>query len=112
MFTFACNSIEGLTLNQKRETLKALKASISEEIARKRQSKAALQLQKAQTAEAKRQVAIEKARAKLEKLINKTQPVGRLAIKANKKPSKAKVTTLDLLEANEISRKFASKKQA
>ena len=112
MFTFACDSIEGLTLNQKRETLKALKAAISAEVARKREAKAELKALKAENAEAKRQVAIDKARAKLEKLLNKTQPVGRLAIKANKKPSKATVTTLDMLEANEIAKKFASRKAA
>ena len=112
MFTFACDSIEGLTLNQKRETLKALKAAISAEVARKREAKAELKALKAENAEAKRQVAIDKARAKLEKLLNKTQPVGRLAIKANKKPSKATVTKLDMLEANEIAKKFASKKAA
>ena len=112
MFRFACDSIEGLTLAQKRETLKALKESISAEVARKRDIKAQLKIEKAQNAEFKRQVAIEKARAKLEKLLNKTQPVGRLAIKANKKPSKGTVTTLDMLEANEISKKFASKKTA
>jgi hypothetical protein len=110
MFTFACDSIEGLTLNQKRETLKALKAAISAEVARKREAKAELKALKAENAEARRQVAIDKARAKLEKLLNKTQPVGRLAIKANKKPSKATVTKLDMLEANEIAKKFASKK--
>jgi len=112
MFTFACDSIEGLTLNQKRETLKALKAAISAEVARKREAKAELKALKAENAEAKRQVAIDKARAKLEKLLNKTQPVGRLAIKANKKPSKATVTKLDMLEANEIAKRFAAKKAA
>ena len=112
MFTFACDSIEGLTLNQKRETLKALKAAISAEVARKREAKAELKALKAETAEAKRQVAIANARAKLEKLLNKTQPVGRLAIKANKKPSKGTVSTLDMLEANEIAKRFASKKAA
>jgi len=112
MFTFACDSIEGLTLNQKRETLKALKAAISAEVARKREAKAELKALKVENAEARRQVAIGKARAKLEKLLNKTQPVGRLAIKANKKPSKATVTTLDMLEANEIAKKFASRKAA
>jgi hypothetical protein len=112
MFTFACDSIEGLTLAQKRETLKAIKAAISAEVARKREVKAQLKIEKAQSAEFKRQIAIDKARAKLEKLLNKTQPVGRLAIKANKKPSKATVTKLDMLEANEIAKKFASKKAA
>ena len=110
MFAFACDSIEGLTLNQKRDTLKALKVAISAEVAARRANKAALKDIKAEGIEAKRQVAIGKARAKLEKLLNKTQPVGRLAIKANKKPSKATVTKLDMLEANEIAKKFASKK--
>ena len=41
MFTFACGSIEGLTLNQKRETLTALKKSISMELAGRRALKAA-----------------------------------------------------------------------
>jgi ribosome-associated translation inhibitor RaiA len=112
MFTFACDSIEGLTLNQKRETLKALKAAISAEVARKREAKAELKALKAENAEAKRQVAIDKARAKLEKLLNKTQPVGRMAVAANRKPSKGTVSTLDMLEANEISKKFASRKAA
>jgi len=112
MFTFACDSIEGLTLNQKRDTLKALKVAISAEVAARRANKAALKDIKAEGIEAKRQVAIAKARARLEKLLNKTQPVGRLAIKANKKPSKGTVATIDMLEANEIARKFASRKAA
>lgn len=112
MFTFACNSIEGLTLNQKRETLKALKVAISADIAARRADKAALKAIKAETAETKRQVAIDKARARLEKLLNKTQPVGRMAVAANRKPSKGTVTTIDMLEANEISKKFASRKTA
>lgn len=112
MFRFACDSIEGLTLNQKRETLKALKAAISAEVARKREAKAQLKIEKAKNVEFKRQVAIEKARLKLQKLLDKTQPVGRMAVAANRKPSKGAVTTLDMLEANEISKKFAAKKAA
>ena len=112
MFTFACDSIEGLTLNQKRETLKALKLAIKADAARAREAKSALKLQKAENAEVRRINAIAKAQAKLDRLLNKTQPVGRLAIKANKKPSKGKVTTLDMLEANEVAKKFASKKTA
>lgn len=112
MFRFACDSIEGLTLNQKRETLKALKAAISAEVARKREAKAQLKIEKAKNVEFKRQVAIEKARLKLQKLLDKTQPVGRMAVAANRKPSKGTVTALDMLEANEISKKFAAKKAA
>ena len=111
MFKFACDSIEGLTLVQKRATLTALKESIKAEAVRVREEKAAVKEQKAITAEAKRQVAIEKAKARLEKLLNKTQPVGRLAIKANRKPSKGSITTLDMIEANAIAAKFAAKKQ-
>ena len=112
MFTFACDSIEGLTLNQKRETLKALKVAISAEVAARRANKAVLKTIKAEGIEAKRQVAIDKARARLEKLLNKTQPVGRMAIIANRKPSKGKVATIDMLEANEIAKKFALRKSA
>ena len=112
MYTFACGSIEGLTLNQKRETLKALKVSISAEIAARRANKAALKAIKAEGIEAKRQVAIDKARARLEKLLNKTQPVGRMAVAANRKPSKGTVATIDMLEANEIAKKFALRKSA
>ena len=86
--------------------------SISAEIAARRANKAVLKTIKAESVEAKRQVAIEKARARLEKLLNKTQPVGRMAIIANRKPSKGKVATIDMLEANEIAKKFALRKSA
>ena len=113
MFTpFQPADLSTLTLADKRAMLKTLKENIKAHAELVRESKIAQKLQKAENAEARRQVAIAKARAKLDKLLNKTQPVGRLAIKANRKPSKAKVTTLDMLEANEISAKFAAKKAA
>jgi hypothetical protein len=110
MFTFACDSIEGLTLNQKRETLKALKESIKAEAARAREAKIALKAQKAENAEFRRAKAIAKAQAKLDKLLSK--PVGSKAIKANRKPSKVTTLQVEAREANEIAKKFASKKTA
>ena len=87
MFTFACGSIEGLTLNQKRETLTALKKSISMELAARRALKVAEKEQKAFNVAMKREVAISRAQARLQKLLDKASPVGKKAIKANKKPS-------------------------
>ena len=110
MFKFACDSIEGLTLNQKRETLKALKESIKADAARAREAKIALKAQKAESAEVRRANAIAKAQAKLDKLLSK--PVGSKAIKANRKPSKVTTLQVEAREANEIARKFASKKTA
>ena len=113
MFRFACDSIEGLTLNQKRETLKALKAAISADIAQKREMKEQLKIEKAQSAEFKRQIAIERAQERLNKLLAKSaKPVGNKAIKANRKPSKVTTLQVEAREANEIARKFASKKTA
>lgn len=110
MFTFACDSVEGLTLQQKRETVKALKASISEQLARERRAKAIAKEDKAIRAEARRIAAIEKARAKLDKLLSK--PVGSKAVKANRKPSKPTVFQVEAREANEIAKKMAAKKVA
>jgi hypothetical protein len=110
MFKFACGSIEGLTLNQKRETLKALKLAIKADAARAREAKSALKLQKAENAEVRRINAIAKAQAKLDKLLSK--PVGSKAIKANRKPSKVTTLQVEAREANEIAKKFASKKTA
>jgi hypothetical protein len=112
MFTFACGSIEGLTLNQKRETLTALKKSISMELARKRELNAMVKLDKAAAAAVKRQVAIERAQARLQKLLDKASPVGKKAIKANKKPSACTVIQQEATEANAIALKFAAKKQS
>ena len=99
MFTFACASIEGLTLNQKRETLKALRVSIKAEVAFNRTLKADAAVAKAEAKAAKEQAkadkvaaSIAKAQAKLQKLLDKAAaPVGAKAIKANRKPSKAVV---------------------
>jgi microcystin-dependent protein len=89
MFTFACASVEGLTLAQKRETLVALKASIKAEVAQRKELRALAADAKRLAAMAKRDAAIEKAEARLRKLLAKqVGAVGSKAVKANKKPSK------------------------
>ena len=111
MFTFACGSIEGLTLNQKRETITALKKSISMEVAQRRANKVAEKEQKAFNAAMKRELAISRAQARLQKLLDKASPVGNKAIKANKKPSACTVIQQEATEANAIALKFAAKKR-
>jgi type II secretory pathway component PulJ len=112
MFTFACGSIEGLTLNQKRETITALKKSISAEVAQRRALKVAEKEQKAFNAAMKRELAISRAQARLQKLLDRASPVGKKAIKANKRPSACTVIQQEATEANAIALKFAAKKQS
>jgi hypothetical protein len=133
MFTFACSSIEGLTLAQKRETITALKASVKFEVALNRdykriqkemreqdretraQARAQKQLAAADKrvlAELKLQDKIAKAQLRLQKLQDKkAKPVGSKAIKANRKASKVTVLQIEAQEANAIAAKFAAKKQ-
>ena len=114
-FVFACGSVNGLTLNQKRETVKALRASIAEEVLQRRfakigaaEEKAQARLAKAETAEQKRVAAIAKAQARLDKLLSKAVgPVGHKAAKASKRPSK--VVTYGA-EANEIAAALVAKR--
>jgi hypothetical protein len=94
-YTFACASVNGLTLAQKRETVIALRASIKAEVAARKAAKiadkAAKQIAKENKAfdrAAKKAARIAKLEAKLAALKN---PVGIAAKKANKKPSKVTV---------------------
>ena len=93
-YTFPCDTVNGLTLNQKREAVKALKAAIAESVAYHRQEKLATKVYKAAKAAERREAAIAKAQAKLQKLLDKANPVGAKAIQANRKPSACTVTTL------------------
>ena len=102
-FTFACASVNGLTLAQKRETIKALRESIKSEVASRKAARETAKSQKALAKTARAAVKAEKAEeraakkaakiialeAKLNALKN---PVGTAARKANKKPSKVSVT--------------------
>ena len=114
-FVFACASVNGLTLNQKRETVKALRESIKQEVLNRRLAKqvaaeerATAKAVKLQTAEQKRIAAIAKAQARLDKLLSKAVgPVGHKATKASKRPSK--VVTYGA-EANAIAAALVAKR--
>ena len=107
------SAITGLTIAEKRALLVDLKADISSTVSAMREKKALLKADKVVSAELRREAAIVKARAKLDKLLAK--PVGFKAIKLYRKPSKAvKLTTAqaEAREANEIAQIFASRKSA
>ena len=109
-FVFACASVNGLTLNQKRETIKALRESIKAEVAEKRSHRLIVKAEKAGARAAKKAARIAKLE---EKLANLKNPVGTKARKAAKKPGAVKVFSPDeIAEANAISAKFAKKKAA
>jgi len=93
-YTFPCASVNGLTLTQKRQAVKALKAAIAESVAYYRQEKLAAKVYKAAKAAERREVAIAKAQAKLDRLMAKSNPVGAKAAKANRKPSAVTVTSM------------------
>jgi len=81
-YIFPCASVNGLTTNQKRAAIAALRASL---VADRENAAAA----KIAAAELKRATAIAKAEARLAKLLAKSVgPVGAKAVKANKRPSK------------------------
>ena len=86
-YTFPCDTVKGLTLNQKRQAVAALKASIKETMEYQRQEKLAAKVYKAAKAAERREAAIQKAQAKLQRLLDKASPVGTSLAKANRKPS-------------------------
>lgn len=95
-YTFPCASVNGLTTNQKRAAIAALRASL---IADREQAQA----NKIAAAEAKRAAAIVKAEARLAKLLSKSVVTGSKAVKANKRPSKGVVFGA---EANDLAAKI------
>lgn len=117
---FPCASVNGLTLNQKRAALAALRASISESVAYNRAAKVSAKIEKqavraakAQLAEIKMAERIAKATARLEALQAKAiakalGPVGTKAIKANRKAGA--VTISEGAEANAIAAALRAKR--
>ena len=88
-YIFPCASVNGLTLNQKRAAVVALRAAIKAENDMRKALKQDAILAKRAAADAKREAAIAKAQARLEKLLSKqVGAVGTKAVKANKRPSK------------------------
>ena len=101
-YTFPCASVNGLTLNQKREALKALRVAIKEEAtirkalrADAKAAKVAAKAAKAAERDAKKAAKIAALEAKLTALRN---PVGTAAKKAARKPSKVTVTKMAVTE--------------
>jgi hypothetical protein len=89
-FTFPCSTVNGLTTNQKREAIKALRESIKGDTFQRKVELIAKKNAKAKEKESKIASAIAKAEARLQKLLSKqVGAVGAKAIKAAKRPSKA-----------------------
>ena len=82
-----------LSLVEKRALLKALKADIKATAEAARVAKAHAKAEKAARVALKRQASIEKARLKLQKLMDKQNPVGAKALKANRKPGPVTTVT-------------------
>jgi len=91
-YTFPCDSVNGLTLTQKRAAIKALKEAIKQDLVFNREFRAELKAVKVQKAAARREAAIQKAQEKLQRLLDKANPVGTKALKANRKPSAVIIT--------------------
>ena len=92
-YTFPCDSVNGLTINQKRAAIKALKEALKQDLVYSRTVKTEAKIAKAEAAAARREAAIQKAQEKLQRLLDKANPVGAKALKANRKPSAAIVTS-------------------
>ena len=93
-----------------RASLDFFKEQVKQLTAQVKHERFALQNDKLVKAEARRAAAIEKAEARLAKLLAKqAQPVGAKALKANRKPSK--VVTYGA-EANDIAAAIMAKKQS
>jgi hypothetical protein len=93
-YTFPCSSVNGLTLTQKRAAVAALKQSIKDDVAFRKQEKLALKADKVKAREAKLEARIAKQLATLQKLKDKANPVGTKAIKAAKRPGPVTVTKM------------------
>ena len=91
---FTILGLKTATLDQKRQALMVIKMSIKEQLEYNRQEKEATKIYRAAKAAERREVAIAKAQAKLDRLLAKTNPVGAKALKANRKPSAVVVTSM------------------
>ena len=86
-------SATALKLAEKRTQLKALKQEVADLAKEHAFLRAAQKMAKTQAAEARKAKAIEKAQAKLEKLLAKTIVTGSKANKAARKPGAVTITT-------------------
>jgi hypothetical protein len=121
-YTFPCGSVNGLTLNQKREALAALRASIKADRELRAAHRTATKIAKVAAANAKadalaekRAAAIAKAQARLQKLLDKqSAPVGTKAAKAARKPGPVTVTKFqsEARAANDIAAALVAKRKS
>ena len=89
MFSYI-DTIQNLTVSEKRNLVKSIKLMIKEHVEANRQANFERKQNSAALRAEKKAARIAKLEAKLEALRN---PVGTKAIKANRKPSKVTVTT-------------------
>lgn len=121
-YTFPCGSVNGLTLNQKREAIAALRVSIKAERANRAADRIAAKVAKVAAANAKadalaekRAAAIAKAQARLQKLLDKqSAPVGVKALKASRKAGPVTVTKFqsEARAANDIAAALVAKRKS
>lgn len=71
-YVFPCSSVNGLTLNQKRDAVKALREAIRVDLSLRAHIKASQAEAKAAAAQARIDAAVAKAQAKLEKALART----------------------------------------
>lgn len=81
-------------LAEARLALKSTKVLVAELSAKVKAEREAARIAKAEAVASKRAAAIAKAQARLQKLLDKANPVGAKALKANRKPGKVTVTKM------------------
>ncbi len=87
------STLASLTVAEKRAALKELNAMIKADIANAKVARAEAKEARLKKAFERRENSIAKAKARLEKLLDKKNPVGAKALKANRKPGPVTVST-------------------
>lgn len=107
-YVFPCGSVNGLDLNQMRDAVKALKAAITVEVARKKAGKEIQAEMKAAAAQARIDAAVAKAQARLEKALARTVKAPAQKKRAARKAGPVTVTYG--AEANAIAESLKAKR--
>lgn len=94
-YVFACASVNGLTLAQKRETVKALREGIKRDVAARKEAKAAAKVEKAAARDAKKaaraEKAVERAAKKAARIAALEAKLAKMKAPNPKKPGKVTV---------------------
>ena len=109
-YVFPCGSVNGLTLNQMRDAVKALKAAITGAVARKKAGKEIQAEMKAAAAQARIDASVAKLQARLEKALARTVKSPAQKKRAARKAGPVTVVVSEGQTANEIAASFAAKK--